>query len=111
MIAHLPGRVMINAVALATQPSWQNQLAKHWRASDHAQRAGTANYLVRLKEFRYGQCGSYGSQSLYVTRLRKNSITISNTLTSNQKFMHLLTYQNLWMAAEELGKGQFDLFA
>lgn len=72
VVAHLPGRVMIDAhlrrqshrLGEVNQPHTRVRLIVHeeQRAADH---------LVRLEELRDGQCGAYSTQALYVTGLRK----------------------------------------
>lgn len=72
VVAHLPGRVMIDAhlrrqrhrLGEVNQPDTRVRLIVHeeQRAADH---------LVRLEELRDGQCGAYSTQALYVTGLKE----------------------------------------
>jgi len=69
---------------------------------------GAADDLVGLEELRYRQSGPYRTQTLDVSGLyKKETLKFSCFVI----FISFSTHQNVGMAAEELDKGQLDLFA
>lgn len=112
MVAHLPGRVMIDVhlrrqrhrLGEVNQPHARVRLIVHeeQRAADH---------LVRLEELRDGQSGAYSTQALYVTGLRNKRKESVKQEEGRQQMLCRITHQNVWMAAEKLGERQLDLIA